>query len=57
MNRSHLLIWVIAASAAAAPLAQGRRGQEPGPTITAHGQTFTQLSLFQRNVGGPDGAH
>ena len=30
------------------------RGQEPGPTITVQGHTFTQLSLFQRNVGGPD---
>lgn len=28
--------------------------QEPGPTITVRGHTFTQRSLFQRNVGGPD---
>jgi metallo-beta-lactamase class B len=28
--------------------------QQPGPTISVDGYTFTQLSLFQRNVGGPD---
>jgi len=27
---------------------------EPGPTITVQGHTFTQLSLFQRNVGARD---
>jgi metallo-beta-lactamase class B len=32
----------------------GRANQTPGPTITSHGQTFTQQSLFQRNVGGAD---
>jgi metallo-beta-lactamase class B len=38
-----------------APSVPGGRGsQEPGPTITVQGHTFTQLSLFQRNVGGPD---
>ena len=26
----------------------------PGPTITVRGHTFTQQSLFQRNIGGPD---
>jgi len=33
---------------------QARGSQEPGPTITVQGHTFTQLSLFQRNVGGRD---
>ena len=32
----------------------GGRAQQPGPTITVQGHTFTQLSLFQRNVGGRD---
>jgi metallo-beta-lactamase class B len=32
----------------------GRANQAPGPTITVQGHTFTQLSLFQRNIGGPD---
>ena len=32
----------------------GRGNQGPGPSITSHGQTWTQQSLFQRNVGGPD---
>jgi len=44
-------------SAAAIAYAQGGRArgnQQPGPTITVRGHTFTQLSLFQRNVGGPD---
>ncbi len=41
--------------ATAAIAAQGGRGtQGPGPTITSHGQTFTQQALFLRNVGGPE---
>jgi Metallo-beta-lactamase superfamily len=32
----------------------GRGNQAPGPTITVHGHTFTQQSLFQRNIGGRD---
>ncbi len=49
---------LIPALAAAQPPAQqttaagGREG--PGPTITVQGHTFTQQSLFQRNVGGRD---
>jgi metallo-beta-lactamase class B len=51
-----LLACVLAATANAgqAPGGRGRSNQEPGPTITVRGHTFTQLSLFQRNVGGPD---
>jgi metallo-beta-lactamase class B len=46
---------LIAASASGqTPAGRGRSNQEPGPTITVRGHTFTQLSLFQRNVGGPD---
>src|SRR4029450_9204842 len=48
-----ILVCVLAAPAIAQPPA-GRGNQEPGPTITVRGHTFTQLSLFQRNVGGPD---
>ena len=33
---------------------QGRGNQEPGPTVTVRGHTFTQQSLFQRNIGAPD---
>jgi len=33
---------------------QGRGNQAPGPTVTVRGHTFTQQSLFQRNVGAPD---
>src|SRR3954464_13670421 len=32
----------------------GRGSQAPGPTITIQGHTFTQQSLFQRNIGGRD---
>jgi metallo-beta-lactamase class B len=32
----------------------GRGNREPGPQITVDGHTYTQLSLFQRNIGGPD---
>ena len=50
-----ILVSVLAASAAAqAPAGRGGRSQEPGPTITVRGHTFTQLSLFQRNVGCAD---
>ena len=33
---------------------QGRGNQGPGPTVTVRGHTFTQQSLFQRNIGAPD---
>ncbi len=50
-----ILACLLAATAQAQPPAgRGRGNQEPGPTITVRGHTFTQLSLFQRNVGGPD---
>ena len=32
----------------------GRANQSPGPTVTVRGHTFTQQSLFQRNIGGRD---
>jgi metallo-beta-lactamase class B len=46
-----LLLCVLAG---AAPTGQTRAPQSPGPSVTVRGHTFTQLSLFQRNVGGPD---
>ena len=50
-----ILACLLAATAQAQqPAGRGRGNQEPGPTITVRGHTFTQLSLFQRNVGGPD---
>ena len=48
---SSLLACVIAGSVI---FGQGRGNQEPGPTVTVRGHTFTQRDLFQRNVGGPD---
>ena len=33
---------------------RGRGNQEPGPSVTVAGHTYTQQSLFQRNIGGPD---
>jgi metallo-beta-lactamase class B len=44
----------VPARAGQAPAGRGRANQEPGPTIAVRGHTFTQQSLFQRNVGGPD---
>src|SRR6185369_7170941 len=44
----------VSASAGQTPGGRGRAPQSPGPTVTVRGHTFTQLSLFQRNVGGPD---
>jgi len=49
------LFALLAAAAAQGDQPPGGRGsQEPGPTITVRGHTFTQQSLFRRNVGGPD---
>jgi metallo-beta-lactamase class B len=41
------------AGVAAAQAPGGRANQPPGPSITVGGRTFTQRSLFERNVGGP----
>ena len=41
------------ALAGQAPAGRGAN-QNPGPTVTVRGHTFTQQSLFQRNIGGPD---
>jgi len=38
----------------AAQRGRGRGNQEPGPTISVAGHTYTQQALFQRNIGGPD---
>ena len=43
-----------AAHAGQAPAGGGSGNQEPGPSVTVRGHTFTQESLFRRNVGGPD---
>src|SRR5438128_12389450 len=54
---SHAVLAALVVSAAAIAYAQGGRArapQQPGPTVSVRGHTFTQLSLFQRNVGGPD---
>jgi metallo-beta-lactamase class B len=32
----------------------GRGTQDPGPTVTVAGKSYTQQSLFQRNIGGQD---
>jgi metallo-beta-lactamase class B len=49
-----VLVFTLAAGSTNAGQGPGRGDQPPGPTITVGGQTFTQRSLFQRNVGGPD---
>jgi metallo-beta-lactamase class B len=49
-----VLLALVAAAAVAHAQGGARANQAPGPTITVRGHTFTQLSLFQRNVGGPD---
>jgi metallo-beta-lactamase class B len=47
---SFLCLGVLAGAALSG---QTRPPQAPGPTVTVRGQTFTQQSLFQRNVGEP----
>src|SRR4051812_11891025 len=54
-----LLSLVVLAAAPAVPGEPvggqtGRGNQAPGPTVTIQGHTFTQQSLFQRNIGGRD---
>ena len=44
----------IAGEPASAGGQPGRDSQAPGPTVTVQGHTFTQQSLFQRNIGGRD---
>jgi len=48
------LAVLFAASSLRADQTPARPPAEPGPTITVQGHTFTQLSLFQRNVGARD---
>jgi metallo-beta-lactamase class B len=55
--RAAVCIGVLAVTAVAGLAQQGgggRGAQGPGPTITVDGYTFTQRSLFQRNVGAPN---
>jgi metallo-beta-lactamase class B len=49
-----VLCACLAAGTSQAGQAQGRGNEEPGPSVTVRGHTFTQQSLFRRNVGGPD---
>jgi metallo-beta-lactamase class B len=49
-----LFASVVVTAAAQPPAGRGRGPQEPGPTVTVQGHTFSQLSLFQRNVGAGD---
>jgi len=49
-----VLVGLVAASSYAGQARGGRGAQPPGPSVTVNGQTWTQQSLFQRNVGGPD---
>src|SRR5881227_298822 len=50
------VVFVLATTLTAGqpPAGRGTTNQGPGPTITVRGHTFTQQSLFQRNVGGRD---
>jgi metallo-beta-lactamase class B len=48
------LAVLFAASSLRADQTPARPTAEPGPTITVQGHTFTQLSLFERNVGARD---
>jgi metallo-beta-lactamase class B len=47
-------LCLAAGTAHAGQAPAGRGNQEPGPSVTVRGHTFTQQSLFRRNVGGPD---
>ena len=48
------LVSLVAVSAYAGQAPAGRGNPSPGPSVTVNGQTYTQQSLFQRNIGAPD---
>ena len=48
------LVSLFAAAVYAGQAPAGRGNQSPGPSVTVNGQTYTQQSLFQRNIGAPD---
>src|SRR4051812_17491893 len=48
-----LIVCAAAGIISGRALAQTRDTPSPGPTVTVRGHTFTQLSLFERNVGAP----
>src|SRR5262245_19731031 len=58
LDKRMLVAIVVVNVVLAAPSVNAQRGgrgnQEPGPEITVAGHTYTQLSLFQRNIGGPE---
>jgi metallo-beta-lactamase class B len=54
MRRAAIGAIVCLALAVALHGQSGRGPQEHGPTVTVQGHTFTQLSLFQRNIGARD---
>jgi metallo-beta-lactamase class B len=49
-------VLLLAALGPAAAIAQISAPEPPGgwPVVTVHGETFSQLTLLQRNLGGPD---
>src|SRR5215472_38123 len=49
-----VMTGLLVAAAGSAQTPAGRGNQAPGPSVTVRGHTFTQQSLFQRNVGGPN---
>ena len=58
MCKLKLPAYVLAAAFILTPSIRAQQGstaaQNPGPQISVDGYTYTQLSLFQRNIGGPD---
>ena len=57
MRRAAFMVFcclVVARTGVRADEQGGRANQSPGPTVTVQGHTFTQQSLFQRNIGGRD---
>ncbi|HEX4346560.1 MAG TPA: subclass B3 metallo-beta-lactamase [Vicinamibacterales bacterium] len=51
-----IVLSIVAAVSLVVPAGaqRGRGSQEPGPTVSVAGHTYTQAALFQRNIGGPD---
>jgi metallo-beta-lactamase class B len=55
MRKLRAVFGVCVLAASTGSFAQERGNPPaPGPQITADGYTYTQQSLFQRNIGGPD---
>jgi metallo-beta-lactamase class B len=54
MKRFTMISLTCVVAFAAIVLGHQSASQDPGPSVTVRGHTFTQRSLYERNIGAPD---